>query len=199
MVAAAGRPGLITGDMVKPGAVCVDVGITRTDAGLAGDLDVSVREVAAWVAPMPGGVGPMTRAMLLTNVVERAEAVGGRPEARSAMTSRASGTGRVASTAAVVRCWWSSIGVVIGLAIAVVGDQTWRLGGLIIGTSLLIGAVIRGALPGRDAGLLQVRSRRFDITVLASGRDRDHRLVDRGARPAGLSRIGLDAAARAAG
>jgi methylenetetrahydrofolate dehydrogenase (NADP+)/methenyltetrahydrofolate cyclohydrolase len=74
VVAAAGRPGLITADMIKPGAVCVDVGITRTDAGLAGDLDASVREVASWVAPMPGGVGPMTRAMLLTNVVERAEA-----------------------------------------------------------------------------------------------------------------------------
>jgi methylenetetrahydrofolate dehydrogenase (NADP+)/methenyltetrahydrofolate cyclohydrolase len=75
VIAAAGRPGLITGDMIKPGAVCVDVGITRTDAGLAGDLDASVREVASWVAPVPGGVGPMTRAMLLTNVVERAEAV----------------------------------------------------------------------------------------------------------------------------
>ncbi|HEY5981366.1 MAG TPA: DUF3017 domain-containing protein [Microlunatus sp.] len=61
------------------------------------------------------------------------------------------------------------IGVVIGLALAVVGAQTWRLGGLIIGTSLLIGAVIRGALPGRDAGLLQVRSRPFDITVLTLG------------------------------
>ena len=75
VVAAAGRPGLITGDMIKPGAVCVDVGITRTEAGLAGDLDASVRDVASWVAPVPGGVGPMTRAMLLTNVVERAEAV----------------------------------------------------------------------------------------------------------------------------
>ena len=52
---------------------CVDVGITRTAAGLVGDVDPSVRDVAAWVAPMPGGVGPMTRAMLLTNVVERAE------------------------------------------------------------------------------------------------------------------------------
>lgn len=78
VVAAAGRPGMITADMIKPGAVCVDVGITRTDAGLAGDLDPSVREVASWVAPMPGGVGPMTRAMLLTNVVERAEALVGR-------------------------------------------------------------------------------------------------------------------------
>jgi methylenetetrahydrofolate dehydrogenase (NADP+)/methenyltetrahydrofolate cyclohydrolase len=73
VVAAAGRPGLVTADMVKPGAVCVDVGITRTDNGLVGDLDASVGEVASWVAPVPGGVGPMTRAMLLTNVVERAE------------------------------------------------------------------------------------------------------------------------------
>ena len=73
VVAAAGRPQLITAQMIKPGAVCVDVGITRTDAGLAGDLDPSVREVASWVAPMPGGIGPMTRAMLLSNVVERAE------------------------------------------------------------------------------------------------------------------------------
>jgi methylenetetrahydrofolate dehydrogenase (NADP+) / methenyltetrahydrofolate cyclohydrolase len=73
VIAAAGRPGLLTADMIKPGAVCVDVGITRTDAGLLGDLDPSVREVASWVAPMPGGIGPMTRAMLLSNVVERAE------------------------------------------------------------------------------------------------------------------------------
>jgi methylenetetrahydrofolate dehydrogenase (NADP+) / methenyltetrahydrofolate cyclohydrolase len=73
VVAAAGRPRLVTADMIKSGAVCVDVGITRTDAGLVGDLDLSVREVASWVAPMPGGIGPMTRAMLLSNVVERAE------------------------------------------------------------------------------------------------------------------------------
>lgn len=73
VVAAAGRPGLITGDMIKTGAVCVDVGITRTANGLVGDLDPSVYEVASRVAPVPGGVGPMTRAMLLSNVVERAE------------------------------------------------------------------------------------------------------------------------------
>ena len=73
VVAAAGRPGLITAEMIKPAAVCVDVGITRTDAGLVGDLDPGVRDVASWVAPMPGGIGPMTRAMLLSNVVERAE------------------------------------------------------------------------------------------------------------------------------
>ena len=79
VIAAAGRPGLVTADMVKAGAVCVDVGITRTEAGLVGDLDPSVREVADWVAPVPGGVGPMTRAMLLTNVVERAERLAGVP------------------------------------------------------------------------------------------------------------------------
>ena len=73
VVAAAGRPRLVTAEMIKPGAVCVDVGITRTDAGLVGDLDPSVHEVAGWVAPTPGGIGPMTRAMLLSNVVERAE------------------------------------------------------------------------------------------------------------------------------
>ena len=73
VVAAAGRPGLLTAEMIKPGAVCVDVGITRTEAGLVGDLDPSVREAAGWVAPMPGGIGPMTRAMLLSNVVELAE------------------------------------------------------------------------------------------------------------------------------
>jgi methylenetetrahydrofolate dehydrogenase (NADP+)/methenyltetrahydrofolate cyclohydrolase len=77
VIAAAGRPGLVTAEMVKPGAVCVDVGITRTEAGLVGDIDPSVREVASWIAPVPGGVGPMTRAMLLTNVVERAEALAG--------------------------------------------------------------------------------------------------------------------------
>lgn len=73
VIAAAGRPGLITADMVKPGAVCVDVGITRTAAGLVGDIHPDVREVASWLAPVPGGVGPMTRAMLLSNVVESAE------------------------------------------------------------------------------------------------------------------------------
>jgi methylenetetrahydrofolate dehydrogenase (NADP+) / methenyltetrahydrofolate cyclohydrolase len=73
VISAAGRPRLLTAEMIKPGAVCVDVGITRTDAGLVGDLDPSVGEVAGWLAPMPGGIGPMTRAMLLSNVVERAE------------------------------------------------------------------------------------------------------------------------------
>jgi methylenetetrahydrofolate dehydrogenase (NADP+) / methenyltetrahydrofolate cyclohydrolase len=73
VVAAAGRPGLLTADMVKPGAAVLDVGITRTDAGLVGDVAPEVAQVAGYLAPMPGGVGPMTRAMLLANVVDAAE------------------------------------------------------------------------------------------------------------------------------
>ena len=69
LIVAVGKPGLITGDMVKPGAVVVDVGINRTENGLVGDVDFdSVAEVAGWITPVPGGVGPMTVAMLMNNV-----------------------------------------------------------------------------------------------------------------------------------
>jgi methylenetetrahydrofolate dehydrogenase (NADP+)/methenyltetrahydrofolate cyclohydrolase len=75
LVAAAGVPGLVTTEFVKPGAAVIDVGITRTDQGLAGDVDFGpVSEVAGWLTPVPGGVGPMTRAMLLVNTVEAARA-----------------------------------------------------------------------------------------------------------------------------
>ncbi len=73
LVVAVGRPALIRPPMVKPGAAVVDVGITRTAAGLAGDVDPAVAEVAAWLTPVPGGVGPMTVAMLLANTVQAAE------------------------------------------------------------------------------------------------------------------------------
>ena len=73
VVAAAGKPHLITPDMVRPGAAVLDVGVTRTDSGLAGDVHPDVAEVAGFLSPNPGGIGPMTRAMLLTNVVEAAE------------------------------------------------------------------------------------------------------------------------------
>jgi methylenetetrahydrofolate dehydrogenase (NADP+)/methenyltetrahydrofolate cyclohydrolase len=73
VVAAAGSPRLITPEMLRPGAVVLDVGITRTDEGLVGDVHPDAARVAGWIAPMPGGVGPMTRAMLLANVVEAAE------------------------------------------------------------------------------------------------------------------------------
>ncbi len=77
VIAAAGVPGLVTANMIKPGAVVLDVASTRVveDDGKAryvGDVAPEVREVAGWLAPMPGGIGPMTRAMLLTNVVEAA-------------------------------------------------------------------------------------------------------------------------------
>jgi methylenetetrahydrofolate dehydrogenase (NADP+)/methenyltetrahydrofolate cyclohydrolase len=78
VVAAAGVPAIVTPDVVKPGAAVLDVGITRTELGLVGDVHPEVVEVAGFLAPMPGGVGPMTRAMLLTNVVERAEALAAR-------------------------------------------------------------------------------------------------------------------------
>lgn len=70
VVAAIGRAHFLTPDMIKAGAAIVDVGISRTDAGLLGDVHPGVMDVAAFVAPMPGGVGPMTRAMLVKNVVE---------------------------------------------------------------------------------------------------------------------------------
>ena len=73
VVAAAGVRGLITADMVRPGATVLDVGVSRTDLGLVGDVAPEVAEIAGLLAPMPGGVGPMTRGMLLTNVVEAAE------------------------------------------------------------------------------------------------------------------------------
>jgi methylenetetrahydrofolate dehydrogenase (NADP+)/methenyltetrahydrofolate cyclohydrolase len=72
IVAAIGQAHFLTADMVKPGAAVLDVGITRTDKGLLGDIHPDVASVASYIAPMPGGVGPMTRAMLLSNVVESA-------------------------------------------------------------------------------------------------------------------------------
>ena len=74
LVAAAGRPGLITADMVKPGAVVIDVGVHRTPDGLVGDVRFDeVSAVAGRITPVPGGVGPMTTAMLLVNTVSAAE------------------------------------------------------------------------------------------------------------------------------
>ena len=73
VIAAIGKAHFLTVQMIKPGATVLDVGISRTEAGLLGDVHPEVFEVAANVAPMPGGVGPMTRAMLLTNVVEACE------------------------------------------------------------------------------------------------------------------------------
>ncbi len=76
IVAAVGVPHLLTADMVKPGAAVVDVGVSRVDGKLTGDVHPGVWDVAGHVSPNPGGVGPLTRAFLLTNVVERVEALG---------------------------------------------------------------------------------------------------------------------------
>jgi methylenetetrahydrofolate dehydrogenase (NADP+)/methenyltetrahydrofolate cyclohydrolase len=73
VVAAAGVPGIIRPDMVKPGAAVLDVGVSHVDGKLTGDVAPGVAEVAGYLSPNPGGVGPMTRALLLTNVVEAAE------------------------------------------------------------------------------------------------------------------------------
>jgi methylenetetrahydrofolate dehydrogenase (NADP+)/methenyltetrahydrofolate cyclohydrolase len=72
LVSAAGSPNLITPDMVKPGAAILDVGVSRVDGKVAGDVHPDVAEVAGWISPNPGGAGPMTRAMLLRNVVDAA-------------------------------------------------------------------------------------------------------------------------------
>jgi methylenetetrahydrofolate dehydrogenase (NADP+) / methenyltetrahydrofolate cyclohydrolase len=72
LVVAVGQAGLITPDMVKPGATVVDVGMNRTDDGLRGDVDPAVAEVAGLITPVPGGVGPMTIASLLRNTVKAA-------------------------------------------------------------------------------------------------------------------------------
>ncbi len=73
VVAAVGRAGFLTADMVKPGAVVIDVGVSRVDGKPVGDVAKDVWDVASLITPNPGGVGPMTRAMLLSNVVDRAE------------------------------------------------------------------------------------------------------------------------------
>jgi methylenetetrahydrofolate dehydrogenase (NADP+)/methenyltetrahydrofolate cyclohydrolase len=75
LVAAVGRRDTVRADMVKPGSIVIDVGINRNDEGkLCGDVDfASVRDVAGWITPVPGGVGPMTITMLLVNTLEAAE------------------------------------------------------------------------------------------------------------------------------
>ncbi|MCW2788028.1 MAG: bifunctional methylenetetrahydrofolate dehydrogenase/methenyltetrahydrofolate cyclohydrolase [Aeromicrobium sp.] len=73
VIAAAGVPGIISADMVKPGAALLDVGVSRDENGIVGDVDPAAYSRAGWISPNPGGVGPMTRALLLANVVDTAE------------------------------------------------------------------------------------------------------------------------------
>ena len=100
LVAAAGRRNLVTAEMVKPGAVVIDVGTNRTPEGkLAGDVDsVAVSAVAGWISPVPGGVGPMTVAMLLVNTVEAAERSIGTSVARSPLSAQGDAATAVGAT-----------------------------------------------------------------------------------------------------
>ena len=89
VVGAAGQARMITADMVKPGAAVIDVGVSRTEAGIVGDVDYGpVSEVAGWITPMPGGTGPMTIACLMENTVSAAAAAG--RDERSLTSARAS-------------------------------------------------------------------------------------------------------------
>ena len=82
LVAATGRAGLITAEMVKPGAAVIDVGINRSAGRIVGDVDFAgVKDVAGWITPVPGGVGPMTIAMVISNTVLAAERVAPSPRA----------------------------------------------------------------------------------------------------------------------
>ena len=82
LVAATGRAGLITAEMVKPGAAVIDVGINRSAGRIVGDVDFAgVKDVAGWITPVPGGVGPMTIAMVISNTVLAAERVAASPRA----------------------------------------------------------------------------------------------------------------------
>ena len=93
VVAAVGKRNVLTADMVKPGAVVIDVGMNRNDEGkLCGDVDFDgVKEVAGWITPVPGGVGPMTRAMLLVNTLEAAERAAVSPADRTQRPQRMRG------------------------------------------------------------------------------------------------------------
>ena len=154
VVAAAGRPGLVTADMVKPGAVCVDVGITRTEHGLVGDIDASVARggllgrTGAWrgrpddpgdAAHQRGGAGRAAR-------VRRVMA---------AVTTPRRARDEPAAAARALRAWPLLVvlaGVVAGLGIAVLGPATWRAGCLVIGARWVVGAVSGSLCPaGRPA------------------------------------------------
>ena len=151
-------PGLVTADMVKPGAAVLDVGVSRTADGLRGDVAAGVAEVAGFLSPNPGGVGPLTRAFLLTNVVERAEHVAavlpaewfdpaGRQFAR-----RICRCARSSSSSSWPSCSCLRIG----------GAR----GAFVFGVATLFAAVFRLIMPSERVGLLAVRNKPFDVGAL---------------------------------
>ena len=199
VVAAAGVPGIITADMVKPGAAVLDVGVSRVDGKVAGDVAPDVWDVAGWVSPNPGGVGPMTRAMLLSNIVEiaeksvralsvtdpdpdRAEAPDPEiapPESVPRSRPRTSSTASCPPVSDEERRYPSTIGgafyllvlAVVAVALVVVALDEWRSGDPADGR----GADLRRRRCGwccaaRDAGMLAVRHKVLDAAILARAR-----------------------------
>ena len=155
VVAAAGVPGIITADMVKPGAALLDVGVSRDEAGaIVGDLAPDVREVAGWVAPNPGGVGPMTRAMLLSNVVEFSE----KPLWRGARTSVKVRLPRSRGSQFYLLRWpgFSS-------ALLMVVSGPWRAGLCVVGGTFVVTALARVVVSAEHDGMLSVRGQAFDV------------------------------------
>ena len=131
------------------------MGVSRVDGKLAGDVHPDVWEVAGHVSPNPGGVGPLTRAFLLTNVVELAE----RSHDRGGV--RPQGVARPVADPA----WWALIFLA---AFGLVAAGYWRRGALVIGIGVGVAAVLRLALPDDRAGLLVVRSKGIDFVTTAT-------------------------------
>ena len=153
VVAAAGVPGLVTGDMVKAGAAVLDVGVSRVDGKLAGDVADDVWDVAGWVSPNPGGVGPMTRAMLLSNIVTMAE-----QRRRRHVTEEPDLPEPEDRPGPEERRYPSTIGGAFYLAVLasaasvsrVVAGGDWRLGVRILAVGLMVGRrPAAGACPRR--------------------------------------------------
>ena len=167
VVAAAGVPGIITGDMVKPGAAVLDVGVSRVDGKLAGDVDPSVYDVAAWISPNPGGVGPMTRAMLLSNVVERAEAGLAWSRGEPHLVSLPQEPRRVPST--IGGLVYLIVVAVTAVGLFIVAFGPWRRGVELVGLGLIFGALMRVLLRERNAGMLRVRRHRWVDVLMLGG------------------------------
>ncbi|ARB42034.1 Bifunctional methylenetetrahydrofolate dehydrogenase/methenyltetrahydrofolate cyclohydrolase [Corynebacterium pseudotuberculosis] len=159
IVAAAGQPHMLTADMVKPGAAILDVGVSRKDGKLLGDVHPDVWDIAGAISPNPGGVGPLTRAFLIRNVVERAELV------KISPLDNPHDIGRKESK---IPSGIQYIGLslfVIAVAISGVYSLTehWRRATFVLGTALLWLAVLRLTCDSKVLGVLSIRSRAFDV------------------------------------
>ncbi len=162
VVAAAGVPHMVTAEMVKPGAAVVDVGVSRDENGkLVGDVAPDVWEVAGHVSPNPGGVGLLTRAFLLVNVVELAE--------RRSAARRADGDVKEFART-VFRGQWPIllVGLIFLAAFGLVIAGYWRRGALVLGIGVAVAAALRLALTDDRAGLLVVRSKGIDLFTTAT-------------------------------